>query len=109
MVLHPGNIHISGSIDHAYLSGALILLLLGKGAAPSNAEPYVQPAFMIMLDLTDPAIPGSTASLVLDGVKFQNWGLKIPEDDFVMENLTFRALTLQVTDTDPKGNPLKGG
>jgi hypothetical protein len=108
-VLHPGNIHISGSIDRAYISGALIMLLLGRGAAASNKEPYFQPSFSISVTMKDPGDPNNnSATLVLDGVKFQNWGMKMPEDDFVMENLTFRALTLQVVDSDPKANPLEG-
>src|SRR5262245_10995963 len=44
--LHPGNIHISGKIHRAHINGALLSLLLGRGAAPNNiAEPYVQPVF----------------------------------------------------------------
>ncbi|SED65397.1 hypothetical protein SAMN05519104_4014 [Rhizobiales bacterium GAS188] len=101
IVLHPGNIHISGSIDRAYLSGALILLLLGQ-RAQDGKQPltYPQPAFQIKFDLNDPAVPKNKAELVLDGVKFQNWGVKMPEDDFVMENVTFRALAISVVDTD---------
>jgi hypothetical protein len=103
IVLHPGNIHISGSIDRAYLSGGLLMLLLGRRAL-HGAQPdtYPQPAFQIQFDLTDPAVPDNSAQLVLDGVKFQNWGVRMPEDDFVMENVTFRALTIQVFDTDSK-------
>src|SRR5687768_2152341 len=32
--LHPGNIHISGSVERAYINGALLFLLLGRGARP---------------------------------------------------------------------------
>src|SRR4051812_38148584 len=47
VVLHPGDISISGSLDRAYVSGALITLLLGKGVAGQGgaAEPFPQPAF----------------------------------------------------------------
>jgi hypothetical protein len=31
-------------------------------------------------------------------VKFHNWSFRIPEDDFVMENVTFRALSLEIVD-----------
>jgi len=99
--LHPGNIWISGKVDRAYINGALLELLLGRGAAPTQiAEPYVQPTFNMTVALTDPAVPGTSASLELKGVKFQNWAYRMPEDDFVMENLTFQALTISVLDRE---------
>lgn len=99
--LHPGNIHISGKVGRAYINGALLFLLQGRGAAPTQvAEPYVQPVFSMRLALNDPAVPGNTAALELKGVKFQNWSYVMPEDDFVMENLTFKALTISVLDTE---------
>ncbi len=105
--LHPGNVHISGKVDRAYINGALLFLLLGRGASANNiAEPYVQPTFNISLTLTDPAVPSSTATLELKGVKFQNWGYVLPEEDFVMEGLTFKALTISVVD---KQAPAAGG
>jgi hypothetical protein len=101
IVLHPGNIHISGSIDRAYVSGALVMLLLGRRAS-KDAQPdtYVQPSFGLVLDLNDPAVPDAHAKLEINDVKFQNWGVKMPEDDFVMENVTFRALSIHVVDTE---------
>ncbi|VAW30271.1 hypothetical protein MNBD_CHLOROFLEXI01-3954 [hydrothermal vent metagenome] len=103
--LHPGNIRISGSVDRAYINGALLELLLGRGAGPTQiAEPYVQPTFNMTIALNDPAVPGTSASLELKGVKFQNWAYKMPEDDFVMENATFQALTISVLDREaPEG------
>jgi hypothetical protein len=101
IVLQPGNIHISGTLDRAYISGGLIMLLLGRRALSSGQpEIYAQPAFSIKVDLVDPAVPNNSAELVLDGVKFQNWALRMPEDDFVMENVSFRALTIAVRDKD---------
>jgi hypothetical protein len=99
--LHPGDIHIFGKIGRAYVSGAFLSLLLGRGVASNSiAEPYVQPAFGMILDLKDPAVPGNEAKLVLDGVKLQNWSQTTPEDDFVIENVDFRALTIHVIDTE---------
>ena len=104
VVLHPGDISISGSIDRAYVSGALITLLLGQGVTKQGAaaEPFAQPAFDITVALNDPAKPGPngnpTAELVLSEVKFHNWAFRIPEDDFVMENVTFRALSFEIVD-----------
>ena len=105
--LHPGDIHISGKVGRAYVNGALLFLLQGRGAAPTSvAEPYVQPTFNMTVSLNDPAVPGNTAGLELKGVKFQNWAYALPEEDFVMENLTFRALAIRVLD---KEAPAGGG
>lgn len=108
--LHPGNIHISGKVDQAYMNGSLLFLLLGKGAAPNSiAEPYVQPTFNMSVRLNDPAVPGNTAAMELKGVKFQNWSYAMPEDDFVLQNVTFKALTISVVDQvapDGGGDPI---
>lgn len=114
VVLHPGDISISGSLDHAYVSGAMIALLLGKGAVGKGGpgEPFPQPAFDLTIQMRDPAFAekppkpdgGPSAQIVVTGVKFQNWGFQLPEDDFVMENITFRALALHLTDIDLNTN-----
>lgn len=103
--LHSGNISISGKVGRAYINGSLLFLLMGKGVSPSNiAEPYVQPAMNMTIALNDPAVPGNTAGLELQGVKFQNWSYSLPEDDFVMENVTFKALAIRVVDRSaPEG------
>jgi hypothetical protein len=99
--LHPGDIHIHGKIGRAYVNGELLFLLMGRGAAtPHVKEPYVQPVFQMKLDLNDPAIaPAAPVELVIDGVKLQNWAQTIPEEGFVMENVTFKALTVAINDT----------
>jgi hypothetical protein len=105
--LHPGDIHISGKVGRAYVNGALLLLLQGRGAAPTSvAEPYVQPTFNMTVSLNDPAVPGNAAGLELKGVKFMNWSYSLPEADFVMENVTFKALSIRVLD---KEAPAGGG
>ncbi len=97
--LSPGDIAISGTAGRAYVNGALLMLLMGRGSAPSAiAEPYVQPSFNMTLSLKDPAHPGNIVSLEIGGVKFENWSYRLPEDDFVMENLRYRALTIRVID-----------
>jgi hypothetical protein len=97
--LHPGDVHISGRVGRAYVNGALLYLLLGRGASASNLpEPFVHPTFNISLRLNDPATPGNSATIELKGVKFQSWSLTLPEQDFVMENLPFRALAISVLD-----------
>lgn len=102
--LHPGNIHISGEAGRAYINGALIGLLLGrKSFLPDTAEPFVQPAFNMVLRLRDPAIVAEdggqvAAELVVNGVKFHNWSYQLPEDDFVIEQVTFKALSVEIND-----------
>ena len=67
-------------------------------------------ADMVLADLVDEIRlslrAGNTVSLELKGVKFQNWGVAMPEDDFVMENLSFKALTISVVDQEA---PAGGG
>lgn len=103
--LHPGNIHISGKIGRAYINGALLGLLLGRKAFVTVEEPIVQPAFNMVLRLSDPAVVAEdggpvAAELVVNGVKFQNWSYHLPEDDFVLEQVTFKALSIDIRDAE---------
>jgi hypothetical protein len=99
--LRPGNINVSGKIGRAYINGALLRLLLGKGALPEReAEPYPQPSFNLMLDLKDPAVPATSSTLTVHGVKLENWAYSLPEDDFVMESVTFKGLFITVEDKE---------
>jgi len=100
--LHPGDIHIHGKVGQAYINGALLFLLLGKGGLNTNPlEQYVQPNFDIIMSLTNPAIlnPAAEAKMTIKGVKFATWMNTIPEDGFVMQNLTFKAIKINVDDT----------
>jgi hypothetical protein len=90
--LRPGNINVHGSASRAYINGALIRLLLGEGAQSPPPDPLLQPTFNMVINLTNPAIPGTTVTLTLFGVKFDTWVFTLPEDEFVMEEVTFRAL-----------------
>jgi hypothetical protein len=102
--LRPGNINISGKIGRAYINGALLRLLLGKGALTAReAEPYPQPSFNLMLDVKDPAVPGTSSTLTVHGVKLENWAYDLPEDDFVMESVTFKGLFISVEDREESG------
>lgn len=99
--LRPGNINVSGKIGRAYINGALLRLLLGKGAVTEReAEPYPQPSFKLMLDLKDPAIPTTSSTLTVHGVKLENWAYNLPEDDFVMESVSFKGLFITVEDKE---------
>jgi hypothetical protein len=95
--LHPGNIHVSGRITRAHINGGLLALLLGRGSALTTIpEPYPQPSFGMQVQLLAPAFPERGTALVLLGVKLENWSFAMPEEDFVMENVTFRALSIRV-------------
>jgi hypothetical protein len=108
--LHPGNIHISGKVDRAYINGAMLFLLQGQGSSPTLvdeiANPYVQPTFNMTIALKDPAFPGNSVTLEIGKVKFQNWSYSMPEDEFVMENVTFKAISIRVVDQEA---PAGGG
>jgi len=99
--LHEGDIHIRGKIGRAYINGALLYLLLGRGASPNNVdEPYVQPSLAMNIVLDDPNTPTTRSVLDIYGVKFENWAFSLPEDDFVMENVTFKALRINARDEE---------
>ncbi len=97
-VLMPGNVHLSGKIGRTYINGTLLLLLLGRGA--KDALTTIQPRFALNLQLSDPTDPTEKLKVVLTGVKFENWAVRVPQDTFVMENVTFKAIGITVTDTD---------
>lgn len=97
--LHPGNIHIHGKIGRAYVNGALLYLLMGRGALPEEVnEPFVQPSLAMNVVLDDPATPDQRLILDIYGVKLENWCYQLPEDEFVMENTRFKALKINVRD-----------
>jgi hypothetical protein len=106
--LYPGNINIRGSVQRAYVNGALLRLLLGAIADKPSKDPLFeqQPEFIITLDLTNitnvkKASPSAGTTLKISNVKFENWNMMVPEDDFVMEKLTFQALS--ITREEKKG------
>jgi hypothetical protein len=93
--LRPGNLNVSGFIERAHINGALIRLLLGEGAtSPPPVGAMAQPSFNIVIQLKNPAIPTNSSTLTVFGVKFETWNFRLPEDDFVMESLTFKALRI---------------
>lgn len=99
--LRPGNINVSGRIERAFINGALLRLLLGSGAVTERvAEPYAQPSFNMQLMVEDPATPGTTSTITVHGVKLENWAYNLPEDDFIMESVTFKGLFISVADVE---------
>jgi hypothetical protein len=96
--LRPGNVTIRGSMERAYLNGALLRLLLGEAADGRPARSWGQPSFNITLMAESSAHPGTRSTITLHGVKLDQWSLAMPEDDFVMESATFQALFATVGD-----------
>ena len=91
--LRPGNINVSGSADRAHINGAMVRLLLGEGAtSPPPNGAMAQPSFNLVLRMANPALPDNSSTITLFGVKFESWDFQLPEDDFVMEGVTFRAI-----------------
>lgn len=98
--LRPGNINVFGTIARAHVNGALLKLMLGARAAQSRPQgSFANPAFNLNIRLENPAVPGTTSTVTVMGVKLSEWNLALPEDDFVLENVQFRALWVKVEDT----------
>lgn len=98
--LRPGNINILGTAERAHINGALLRLLLGEGAiSPPPTGNIPQPVFNIVINLKNPALTENTSKIVLFGVKFESWSFRLPEDDFVMESVSFRAMRIATEET----------
>jgi hypothetical protein len=96
--LRPGNMNVYGTIERAYINGALLKLMLGDAADNRPAGTFVSPSFNLSVRLENPSLPGTTATLTVAGVKIEEWTYNLPEDDFVMEKVSFRALWIKVED-----------
>jgi hypothetical protein len=100
--LRPGNVNVSGTMGRAHINGALLRLMLGDaGAGTRPAGAFVSPSFNLSLMLENPARPGQRATMTVHGVKLDGWSYQMPEDDFVMERATFKALWISVQDEAP--------
>jgi hypothetical protein len=93
--LRPGNVNVFGTIDRAYINGALLRLMLGDAADSRPAGTFVGPSFNLSLQLKNPNVGDATASVTVMGVQIEEWSYSLPEDDFVMEQVRFRALWIK--------------
>ena len=96
--LRPGNVNVYGSIDRAYINGALLKLMLGDAANSRPAGTFVSPSFNLSVRLENPSLPGTSSTVSVMGVKLEEWHYNLPEDDFAMEKINFRALWVKVED-----------
>lgn len=100
--LRPGNVDVRGTMGRAHINGALLRLMLGDAAAGTRpAGAFVSPSFNLSLMLENPARQGARSTLTVHGVKLDGWSWAMPEDDFVVERATFRALWISVQDETP--------
>jgi hypothetical protein len=95
----PGNVHITGSIGRAYMNGALLYLMLGRGATENDIT-SIQPKFVLNITLNNPHIPTNTLKVNVFGVKFESWGFTLPQESFVMEKVRFKAERMGLIDNE---------
>ena len=98
--LRAGNIAIAGAVERAYINGAMLKLMLGQYATSEETPGFVIPTFTMKLILDNALPPGDPGNSILDlhGVMFDTWQVHLPEDDFMLEKLTFKAKRIAVTD-----------
>jgi hypothetical protein len=100
--LRSGNVNVEGTIGRAHVNGALLKLMLGDGAAGTRpAGTFVSPTFNLSLRMENSAFPGNASTVTVHGVKLDRWAFSMPEDDFVMEKVGFKALWIGVEDEEP--------
>ena len=63
-----------------------------------RAATFVSPSFNLSVRLENPSIPGVSATVTVMGVKLNEWNYQLPEDDFAIEQVGFRALWIKVED-----------
>lgn len=93
--LRAGNIAIAGAVERVYINGAMLKLMLGEFATIDKTAGFVIPTFTMKLILDNSL---GSSSLDLHGVMFDTWQVHLPEDDFMLEKLTFKAKRIAVTD-----------
>ena len=99
--LRPGNVNVSGIIKRAHINGALLKLMLGDGAGPSRpAGGFISPTFNLSLRMENNALPGNSSTITVHGVKLDGWRFDMPEDDFVLEEVGFKALWISTEDAE---------
>ena len=96
--IRSGNVNVSGTIERAYVNGGLLRLLLADGADNRPAGTFASPTFNITMQLKNPALPAGAATVTVMGVQLEEWNFDMPEDDFVMEQVGFRALWVKLED-----------
>ena len=99
--LRAGNISIGGTVDRAFINGALLKLMLGQYAETEETAAFKIPSFnmKVSLDNLKPEGDAGNGVLTVYGVIFSSWQFNLPEDDFVLEKLSFKAKRISAEDT----------
>ena len=96
--LRAGNIYISGTVERAYINGALLKLMLAQYATEvEGKEIFPIPSFNMNMNLNNLAEDGASGLTVYD-VMFDSWQVNLPEDDFMLEKLSFKAKRIAVNE-----------
>lgn len=100
--LRAGNIAIGGAVDRAYINGAMLRLMLGQYAETAEAIGFPIPTFNMVLTLNNRLHDGEKGNgvLTVHGAIFDSWQATMPEDDFMLEKLTFKAQRIEVQDKE---------
>jgi hypothetical protein len=100
--LRAGNIDVHGTVERAFLNAALIRLMLGEYASNEEAAGFVIPTadMVLTLDNQMPAGDEGNSVLTVYGVVFTSWQLGMSVNDFVLENLEYRARRVSITDAE---------
>ena len=98
--MRAGNIAIAGTVERAYINGAMLKLMLGQYAEAEEATGFLIPTFTMSLlldNMFQPETKGNS-TINLYGVMFNSWQANLPEDDFMLERLSFKAKRIAITD-----------
>ena len=63
-----------------------------------GAQRCIELSFNLSLRMENAGFPGNTSTITVHGVKLDGWSYAMPEDDFVLEEVSFRALWISVED-----------
>ena len=98
--IRAGNISIGGTVERAFINGALLKLMLGQYAENEETAPFKIPSFnmKVSLDNLKPEGDAGNGVLTVYGVTFNSWQFNLPEDDFVLERLSFKAKRITTED-----------
>ena len=100
--LRAGSVTIEGTVDRAYINGAMLMLMLGKASSDEETAQLKIPSFdmKIALDNLTPEGDNGNSLLTVYGVMFDKWQFTLQQDDFALENLAFKARRIGILDID---------
>src|SRR5262245_66302816 len=67
--LRSGNLNVYGTIERAYVNGALLRLMLGDAAENRPAGTFLGPSFNLSLQCQNPNLPDQSESVTIMGVQ----------------------------------------